>query len=65
MEFHNVTDGVYRCEYGYFMFRDDRKEWYFTPLEKDFDADILINIADVLRNFNESQTINLSKSDRS
>jgi hypothetical protein len=60
-----ITDSVYRSEHGYFMFRDDSQEWVFTPLEKDFNVDVLLSIMDALRNFNESKTINFSKSDRS
>jgi hypothetical protein len=49
-----ITDKVYRSEYGYFMFREDKSEWVFTPLEKDLDVNILMDLADILRNFNEN-----------
>jgi len=50
-----ITDKVYRSEYGYFIFLEDKSEWFFTPIEKDFDVNILMDVTNILRNFNEKE----------
>jgi hypothetical protein len=62
---YHITNKVYRCDYGYFIFRDETSKWIFTPSERDFDTDMLLSVMDTLRNLNESQTINFSQSHRS
>lgn len=52
-----ISDSVYKSEHGYFMLNQSG-EWIFTPIEKEFDTDILLGIMDTLRNFNENQTQN-------
>ena len=49
-----ISDSVYKSEHGYFMKRESG-EWIFTPVEKEFDTDILLSIMDTLRNFNEKE----------
>jgi hypothetical protein len=51
----SISDTVYRSEYGYFMFINDKRQWIFTPIEKDFDIDTLMDITDILRNLNENR----------
>ena len=48
-----MSDGIYESIYGYFMLKNNR--WTFTPLEKEFDTDDLMMVADTLRNLNENE----------
>ena len=50
----DISDKIYKSKYGYFIFENDRKEWIFTPLEKEFNTNDLLNIMDILRNLNEN-----------
>lgn len=60
-----ISDKVYRCEYGYFMFRDEISKWIFIPSERDFDTNILLMVTETLQKLNESKTTNFSQSHRS
>lgn len=51
-----ISDSIYQSVYGYFMLRNHR--WIFTPLEKEFTDDDLIDIAETLVNLNEKQNNN-------
>jgi len=49
-----LIDTIYKCKYGYFIFREDINYWIFVPFDQDFDANTLIMIADILKNFNKN-----------
>lgn len=51
-----ISDNVCGCEYGYFINRKNN-EWVFTALEKDMNVNILMVIANTLRNLNELRTL--------
>ena len=51
-----ISDSIYQSVDGYFMFRNDR--WIFTPLEKEFTDNDLLDIAETLINLNEKQNNN-------
>jgi hypothetical protein len=46
-----LSDKVYKCEYGYFILKD---EWVFVPIETEFSSDTLFTITNTLRNLNET-----------
>jgi len=48
-----MSEHIYKSIYGYFILRNNK--WMFTPLEKEFDTDDLMNISDILRNLNENE----------
>ena len=48
-----MSEHIYKSVYGYFILRNNK--WMFTPLEKEFDTDDLMNISDILRNLNENE----------
>lgn len=48
-----ISEHIYKSVYGYFILRNNK--WMFTPLEKEFDTDDLMNISDILRNLNENE----------
>jgi hypothetical protein len=48
-----ISEHIYKSIYGYFILRNNK--WMFTPLEKEFDTDDLMNISDILRNLNENE----------
>ncbi len=50
-----ISNKIYKSRYGYFLLQEDPKRWVFTPLEKEFDTDDLLNIMDILRNLNENE----------
>jgi len=50
-----LTDNIHKCEYGYFILRENSNEWIFTPIEQDFDVYALMLVSDTLRNLNEKQ----------
>ena len=50
-----MSDIYYKCEYGYFMMKEDNR-WIFLPFEYEFDADLLLGIMDTLRNLNTKTT---------
>lgn len=50
----DISDKIYKSKYGYFIYQDNHKKWIFTPLEKEFNTDDLLNIMDILRNLNEN-----------
>jgi hypothetical protein len=50
----DISNKIYKSRYGYFLLQEDPKRWVFTPLEKEFDTDDLLNIIDILRNLNEN-----------
>jgi predicted DNA-binding protein (MmcQ/YjbR family) len=57
LEYHNtnlekLSEKIYKSNYGYFINKD---KWIFIPLEKEFDANDLMIIADTLRNLNENE----------
>jgi len=47
-----VSNFLYKSIHGYFMLNQS-KEWIFTPIEKEFDSDLLLDIMDTLKNLNE------------
>jgi hypothetical protein len=46
----HLSDKVYKCEYGYFILKD---EWVFVPIETEFSSDTLLDITETLMNLNE------------
>ena len=48
-----ISDIFYKSKYGYFM-RNENDTWVFLPIEIEFNIDLLMNIADILRNLNEN-----------
>jgi hypothetical protein len=48
-----ISNVIYKSNHGYFMFKNN--EWKFTPIEKEFDSDELLDIAETLINLNEKE----------
>ena len=46
----HLSDKVYKCEYGYFILKD---EWVFVPIETEFSSDTLLDITETVMNLNE------------
>jgi len=51
-----ISNSIYKSVDGYFMLRNHR--WTFTPLEKEFTDNDLIDIAETLVSLNEKQNNN-------
>lgn len=49
----DISDKIYKSRYGYFILQEESKQWIFTPLEKEFNTDDILNIMDILRKLNE------------
>jgi hypothetical protein len=54
IEIDKITEKYCKSEYGYFL-KKENGQWVFIPFEKELDADVLLNITDMLITLNERE----------